>query len=425
MWYRDVLKYWSRKEAFPILGIAVAGATILAIGSASIPAWVTLLGAVVLLAGGGMAFWNGIRLTRLLGERGVSAVRLERVIAAMKEGVLIYAPDFEVREINDAACTTLGVGRDDVVGKKITPSLAEHRTYGLLAQVVYPSLAPLTEQISEEGWPHIVRVETKNPRRIFLTITDRILNDEGAVSGFLKIIQDETGAEEAEASRTEFVATTAHELRTPLTGIQWAFESLRAGLSDRAELLNIADQGSELSGRALKIMNSMLDMTQITEGGVMREAQPVDLAGIVEEVMREARPVAKGYGVALSFKSPEPLIVSANADRIRTAITVLIENALKYNTKDGAVTVELQPEDGMAHLIVRDTGMGISEEDQKHLFEKFYRAEGAKRVDPNGAGLGLYITKSIVTAHRGRIWAESIPGRGSAFHVTLPVTRNP
>ena len=424
MWYRDVLKYWSRKEAFPVLGTAVLGATLLAIGSAFAPLWVIVLGAVTLLAGSGIAFWNGIRLTRLLGERGVSAVRLERVIAAMKEGVLIYAPDFEVREINDAACAVLGVGRD-VVGKKITPSLAEHRTYGLLAQVVYPSLAPLTEQISEEGWPHIVRVETKDPRRVFLTITDRILNDEGAVSGFLKIIQDETGAEEAEASRTEFVATTAHELRTPLTGIQWAFESLHTGLGDRAELLNIVDQGSELSGRALKIINSMLDMTQITEGGVMREARPVDLAGIVEEVMREARPVAQGYGVTMSFKPQESLIVSANADRIRTVITVLVENALKYNTKDGAVTIELGAEDGMAHLIVRDTGMGISEEDQKHLFEKFYRAEGAKRVDPNGAGLGLYITKSIVTAHRGRIWAESIPGRGSAFHVTLPITHNP
>src|SRR4030042_1743763 len=265
MWYRDVLKYWSRKEAFPVLGTAVLGATLLAIGSAFAPLWVIVLGAVTLLAGSGIAFWNGIRLTRLLGERGVSAVRLERVIAAMKEGVLIYAPDFEVREINDAACAVLGVGRD-VVGKKITPSLAEHRTNGLLAQVVYPSLAPLTEQISEEGWPHIVRVDTKDPRRVFLTITDRILHAQGGVSGFLKIIQDETGAEEEGAARTEFVATTGHELRTPLTGIQWAFESLHTGLGDRAELLNIVDQGSELSGRALKIINSMLAMTQITEG---------------------------------------------------------------------------------------------------------------------------------------------------------------
>lgn len=417
----SILTFLSKKEVLPAVGTAVAGAVILFIAFPFLPVWLGALGGVVLTAGTAGAIRNGARLAAVEDENKLQTTRLSRVVEHMKEGVIMYAPDFRITEMNGAALGLFGLTRS-VLGKVIVPALKEDATYGLLTQVIYPSLAPFTEQVSAEGWPQIVRLETKSPARKFLTITDRMSGAEGVVTGFIKIIQDETRAEEVETSKTEFVATTAHELRTPLTGIAWAFDTLRSSLTDRKELMDIIEQGSELARRAAKIVNSMLDVAQISGEDMRRAMEPLDLTGVVSDVAREAGPIAESYGVALSFKPEGAFIVSAHPDRIRAAITVLVENALKYNTKNGTVTVELATDGDAAHLTVRDTGVGISEEDRKHLFEKFYRAESAKRVDPNGAGLGLYLAKKIVTAHGGRIWAESISGRGSAFHITLPLS---
>mgnify|MGYP000456879163 CR=1 FL=1 len=417
----ELLKYLDRKEVLPFAGFAAAGAALLLMGFAYLPGFMNILFLTFTVSLTAVAVRNGIRLAYLEEENDEHIARLKRVTENMKEGVIIYTPEFRIKHMNKAAGEIFGVLPSDIENSKLTPNMSSDPKKGLLVQVVYPSIAPVAEELSG-GWPQTMLIRTQNPSREFVTTTDRVLNEDGDVRGFVKIVQDKTREREIAESKSEFVSTTAHQLRTPLTGIKWAFDSLSSSVKDE-ELSKVISQGKELADRAVQMVNNMLDVAAIEGGEAAYDMKTVDIAEIVGDVVGEARNVADRYGIEISFDSSDEILVVGDKERLRGAVSVLIENAIKYNTDNGSVDVRLVEEKGWAHLSVRDTGIGISEEEQKHLFEKFYRGTAAKEIDPQGSGLGLYIVKSVVNAHRGKVWMESVKDRGSTFHITLPTAK--
>ncbi len=418
--FADVRKFWSAKELLPVIGVAVSGLVVVALAFPFIPGWLFVLGSVLLVLGTVIALRNGARLAYLEEENTFHSSRLKRVIENMHEGVIVYSPQFTIQGINRAALAMFHLP-DAMVGKTVTPQQATDKTLGLLATVIYPSLASNVQQLSSDDWPQVLRIEAPAPAREFVTVTDRVTNRAGAVAGFIKIIQDKTREREIAASKSEFISTTAHELRTPLTGITWVFESLQGSVKD-ADAARLVSQGAGLATRGLKLVNSMLDVAQIEEGKVQYHREPFDLAALVQDVVADVQPLADKYGISIAFSKPEPLSVTGDERRIRAAFEAVLDNAVTYNTKNGSVTVRIAREGEQAHLTVQDTGIGISEADQRNIFDKFTRGAQAEHIDPNGSGLGLYFAKSVIEAHRGKIWVESIVGRGSTFHVTLPVS---
>ena len=258
----------------------------------------------------------------------------------------------------------------------------------------------------------------------------------------LRLLRDQLGRQNLElaAANTElrrldelkstFVSVAAHELRTPLASTSGFVEMLldeELGplTDDQREYLEIV-QGS--ARRLLTISNNLLDATRIEAGWIELVLQPTNLPALVETVAAEFRPCLEAKAQRLTLRAP-PGLPLALCDETRAAQIIgnLLSNASKYTPQGGLITVSLAPaeEDGFLEISVADNGIGIPAEDQARLFCRFFRAESAYLIEANGAGLGLYITRSLVELHGGRIWFESEPGKGSTFHVTFPIADRP
>lgn len=347
----------------------------------------------------------------------------ELIIEDMREGVVLYTPDFKIIKINPTAEKIFGLKKDEVVGKKISPELVKNKKFKPITQVIFPSLAPVVDQISSEGWPQQVEIKTEEPNLHLITSLNRVTDPQGKTLFFIKIIQDKTREEKILESKTEFITTSAHQLRTPLNAMSWAFESLYNSL-EKKELKEIAAQGMDLSERALKIINDLLDVIQIEEGQYGYYFKETGIVDLIEKVVEEARPVAKEYGITLKFEpSASEYNITIDPNRIGIVLSTLIDNAIRYNTENGSVNISIEKleKEPYLQINVSDTGIGIPPEEIGRIFEKFYRGSAASQAEPNGSGLGLYIVKNIVERHGGKVWVESTPGRGSTFHFTLPL----
>ncbi len=352
-------------------------------------------------------------------------IKFETLFKNAREGVVIHSPDFKILSINPAAEKIFNLKSKEVIGKKITPALAKDERFKTFVQVIFPSLAPTMKQLSTADWPQVIDIETDSPKLNLLVTSDRIVNQQNKVTGFIKIINDHTREQNILESKSDFITTTAHQLRTPLNAINWALESLQTSVQEPAARETI-QQGLALSQRALKIINDLLDVAQLEGGKYNFTFSEIDLDNLIKTIVNDAQPIAKELGIKLNYSGyGRPATVYGDANRLGVAISALIDNALKYNTKDGAVNVELRQQSPDFVLVkISDTGVGIPIEEQKKIFSKFYRGESAKRIDPNSSGLGLYITKNIIERHGGKIWVESVPQRGTTFYFTIPTNKN-
>ncbi len=159
------------------------------------------------------------------------------------------------------------------------------------------------------------------------------------------------------------------------------------------------------------------------EAGVLRmDRQEVDLGQVFEGVYLRLKPLADSHKIELRLGTIEPLSIQGDRERLQRMTSNLLDNAIKYTGAEGRVTLGLQHDSRWAYIIVSDTGNGIPIEEQKHIFQAFYRTSQARSPAERGTGLGLTIAQSIAAAHGGTIQVESTPGRGSSFRVRIPVT---
>ncbi|MBN1979763.1 MAG: hypothetical protein JW918_20400 [Anaerolineae bacterium] len=230
--------------------------------------------------------------------------------------------------------------------------------------------------------------------------------------------------------KSQFVSVAAHELRTPLTSIAGYLEML---LGEEfgpltAEQRRPLDLVSESAHRLQNLTDELLDVNRIEAERVELILQPVDLSALVETMVAEFRSQldAKGQQSVLHISPGLPF---ALCDEVRAGQIIgnLLSNASKYTPAGGIVTVNLAlaEEEGFLELSVMDNGVGILPDDQSEVFTPFFRTKSATMTESKGVGLGLYITRSLVEQHGGRIWFESELDAGSTFHVTFPLAGEP
>lgn len=228
-----------------------------------------------------------------------------------------------------------------------------------------------------------------------------------------------------------FVANAAHELRTPLTTIRLRAEALREGAKDDAAVANqfLSDIESE-TDRLSRLVNELLDLSRIETGLVKSKRARLSLKPIAQAVATEMTPRAEEAGLTIQINMPDDLpLVNADADQFRQVFINLIGNAIKFTPRGGRIdahaTVGDRPHQrNELTIMVHDNGVGISADDLPHIFDRFYRSDKARARDASagsGAGLGLAIVKSIIDAHRGRVWARSENGIGATIAFSLPI----
>lgn len=237
------------------------------------------------------------------------------------------------------------------------------------------------------------------------------------------------GLVEANRLKDEFLGIASHELKTPMTTIQGYVQVLKRRVGnaslDRDALVQVVDTINDQTRRMNRLVDELLDISRIEAGRLEMRREPVDIEAMLEELVEQQQMTSEQVTISLAV-APDAAHLTAYGDesRLQQVALNLLSNALKYSPAGSKVTVSLCRTDGFAEVNVKDTGVGISADEQEHLFERFFRTEGARVSGVGGLGLGLYIASTIVREHGGRMWVRSQPGEGSAFFFTVPLAKN-
>lgn len=227
--------------------------------------------------------------------------------------------------------------------------------------------------------------------------------------------------DQAFTQQRRFVADASHELRTPVTAIRSITDVALEDTLSFAEYHEILSEINAESERLGLLINDLLVLARADEDQMPLDHEPVRLDLLTCDVVDTMEPLANERGIKLQLQTLEPATVTGDTARLIQVLMGLVDNALAYTNAGGTVSLNVETRDDVACLTVRDTGIGIDEEDRAHIFERFYRADPARSRAAGGSGLGLSIAHWIVQAHSGALTVESQVGQGSTFTVTLPL----
>jgi len=345
------------------------------------------------------------RLYRESERRAEAALAL----AYVSDGVVLLDEDGRVRFWNAAAAAITAVREQDALGRRpveLLPSWDELTRLAELADAEAP----------ERARSVTVPIETAVGDR-WVAVTG-VAFDEGIVYA----LRDVTDQKEFERTRSDFVATASHELRTPLAAVYGAARTLRRTdielpAEQQEQFLEIIVSETE---RLTAIVSQILLAGQLEGGRVEVATTATNLAPLVESVLVSTRLRAPEHIELRLEQNGDRAVALADEDKLRQVLVNLLDNAIKYSPDGGEVAVELAGGAGRVGLTVRDQGLGVPTGEQERIFEKFYRLDPALTRGVGGSGLGLFISRELVTRMGGSLTVRSQPGEGAAFVVDLP-----
>ena len=341
----------------------------------------------------------------------------EKTVAVIRnfiDGLILFNPSKRLVLINPEARKMIGVKTEDVVGKSIK-ELKEIPAFKKLIGI-------FGEEIRE-----VFREEISVKDDAFLEVTTIPVKKEKKEVGTLINIHDITREKSIERIKSEFVSVAAHQLRTPLSGIKWTLKTIleeEESAKIPEEIMTFIERAYEANDRMVNLVNDLLNVTRIEEGRYIYEPEEADLMSVIDPVIEVYKEYIKAREIEFEVEKPTEELPQVKVDKEKITIVVqnFLDNAMKY-TKEGKITLVIEHIDGKIKISVTDTGVGIPEDQQRRLFNKFFRAANVQRMDTEGSGLGLFISKNIVEAHGGKVGFHSKIGEGSTFYFTLPANK--
>jgi PAS domain S-box-containing protein len=353
------------------------------------------------------ALSSGRDASSLRGEDLVRvAGQLRRIVDAAKDGILTTEGGGLITSANPAAETLFGHPAGALFGRPVGVILPGVQLGGGSGARSGPG--PEIEGVRQDG--------SRFPAELS---TSAVASDGGRA--FVVIVRDVTERRAVERMKDEFVATVSHELRTPLTALRGHVELVLEGDGGpvtelQQRFLQVAAQSADRLGA---LINDLLDVAKIEAGRVQLRKELVDLGAVLREVSATFRVDADRRGLVFREDLAELPPVVGDRDRLIQVFGNLVSNAIKY-TPAGEVGMSARATYGAVEVVIHDTGVGISTDEQRQLFTKFFRSRDRTGHDPGGTGLGLVIAKGIVEGHGGTLSVESEPGVGTRFRVALP-----
>ena len=327
---------------------------------------------------------------------------LDTIINGMSDGMILLGTDHKILSINQAALRILHETKE-CVGRDILMTSRNRELHKAIERASEGVSASLRTVI--DGCVYEVNAAP-------------VQNNE-EISGIVLLLFDITEKEKAEQMRREFTANVSHELKTPLTSISGYAELLAGGLVQEDDKKPFYGKIYDEAQHMKTLINDIIDLSHLDEGAAELEKADVDLEQIARACITELTTAAEAMQVSVSLES-EPAVIRGVPQQVKSIVFNLIENAIKYNREQGSVEVIVQSSVNEAVLRVRDTGIGIPPEDQKRIFERFYRVDKSRSKEIGGTGLGLSIVKHAALIHNAKIDLKSKVGKGTEFTVIFP-----
>jgi two-component system, OmpR family, sensor histidine kinase SenX3 len=379
------------------------------------------------LAGGLIGLVLGVAVTVLVGLRwshrtAQGALQAHRR-ATMAESRLAVAEERARRLEGALDLVGEGIVICDAAGKRLFTNAAA----GLLTDARHEDAlvaAAVDASVHEalEGRTVEREVDLYGPPPRQVSVAGSPLGPGDARVGAVVLVRDESRLRRLEAVRQEFVANVSHELKTPVGAVALLAETL-AGTDDDAEAERLVQRLLEDAHRLGRIIDHLLELSEVEGRSRIRES--VDLADVVEDCARALHHLAEQSGVTIEVDIAPGQTCLADGHQLRSAVSNLIENAVKYADGHSPVTVAVHPGDGWADIVVRDRGIGIPQQDLERVFERFYRVDKARSRVTGGTGLGLAIVRNVARTHGGEVHVTSREGEGSTFTLRLPLESVP
>ncbi len=346
-------------------------------------------------------------------ERHVRAIRAEADAAADARSLLQQALDTLPQAILIMDSSGLVLERNAASEAFVAARHADALVEAAVGELVDSAL---------RGEPSSRTVELFGPPRRVVVITTTPVAT-GSEPAAVAVVDDITERRRLEAVRTDFVANISHELKTPVGAIGLLAETMQAE-DDPAVTARLAERVQAEAVRVGRTIEDLLELSRI-ELGQLSELEPVAVADVVTEAVARIRPAAEQAGITIDADAvDEGLVVAGEHRQLISALSNLIDNAVKYSDAGGSVEVGASGHHGEVVLTVADHGIGIPARDLERVFERFYRVDQARSRQTGGTGLGLAIVRHVVANHHGSVEVESRLGEGSLFTLRLPVARS-
>lgn len=361
----------------------------------------------------------------LLNRAQTEAKKNEAIIEGIDDGVLVIDIEDTIQLVNPAAATMLGLTKDALTLQALSViSSSEPETIdGQVAQALYDIVITEQHQIHTEDESFTTRISVGNKSIDVILTSITFGTDHNALPSTLVILRDVSREAEVDRIKNEFISTVSHELRTPMTSIKGYIDLLvgnKVGdLSDtQLRFLNTIQSNAD---RLTVLVNDILEVSGLDAGQVKLEPVSVNIANLAKRVITNIDVQVQEKELKLMLDIPDDLSrVYADPDRVTQILDNLVTNAVKYTRLGDEITVSIFEVHDMVQVNVSDTGLGISPDDKKRVFERFFRAELENESLVDGTGLGLSIAKMFVELMGGQIWVESELGVGSTFSFTVP-----
>lgn len=267
---------------------------------------------------------------------------------------------------------------------------------------------------ARRGRPGSEIVEFYGPPRTMLHVTARPLGDGGA----LAMVEDISERARIDRVRTDFVANISHELKTPIGALAVLADALD-GEDDSEVVARLAVRIADEAHRASRTIDDLMELARIELGGLATQ-EPVAIDAVLAEAVGRTAFSAEQHAVTVQVLGQTGIVARGDRRQLVSAITNLVDNAVKYSADGDTVTVTADADDLHVRIIVADTGVGIPAKDLDRVFERFYRVDQARSRDTGGTGLGLAIVRHVASNHGGDIAVSSREGEGSTFTLTIP-----
>ncbi|PTL79279.1 sensor histidine kinase [Vitiosangium sp. GDMCC 1.1324] len=349
---------------------------------------------------------------------------LRAVLESVNSAVLVFDQGRKIRYFNRRIQSVLGLEPSGVLGQSI-----DQVTMALARRAADPEsflvrLTRLAQQPEERSQAEMV---LKDPWGVLVHFSSPVFL-EGKVLGRIDVYDDISQMRELERLKSEFLLLVSHEFRTPLTfaliNTEMALRLLRSRRDVPPEIIRRLEQTRQGERRLVSMIEELLDVASIDAGQMKLHPEPLSLPELVHEVLQRLEPKLRAHPLVVELAANIPQVI-ADRRRIAQVITNFLTNAAQYTPTGTEILVRLERSGDEVLFSVADRGSGLTSHERSHLFDRFHRAQTLVGQAKEGLGLGLFINKSFIEAHQGRLWVETVHGQGSTFSFSLPVAAPP